>query len=93
MESPRMRYSLDRTVVINNVREGTNWVIPLFIVLLLLKVFNIVTWSWWIITSQLWGPPAIVIGIIALMLAIVAVIVLVAGVVRVVASLLQLIFK
>lgn len=28
----------------------------LFITLLLLKVFNVVDWSWWIITVPLWGP-------------------------------------
>jgi len=93
MEFSRMKYSLDRTVVINNVREGTNWIIPLFIVLLLLKVFNVVTWSWWIITAPLWGPPAIVIGIIALVLSAAAVLAMVAGIIWVFAAILQVIFK
>jgi len=88
-----MRYVPDKTVVINNVREGTNWIIPLFIVLLLLKVFNVVTWSWWIITAPLWGPPAIVIGIIALVLAAAAVLAIVAGIIWVFAAILQAIFK
>ena len=37
----------------------------IFIVLLLLKVFGVVDWSWWIITMPLWLGLAIFVAILA----------------------------
>lgn len=36
----------------------------LFIVFLVLKLTNTITWSWWWITCPLWGPFALLIGFI-----------------------------
>ena len=43
---------------------GFNLTTDLFIIFLILKLVNIITWSWWWVTSPLWIP--ILIGVIAL---------------------------
>ena len=43
---------------------GFNLTTDLFIIFLILKLVNIITWSWWWITSPLWIP--ILIGVVAL---------------------------
>ena len=43
---------------------GFNLTTDLFIIFLILKLANIITWSWWWVTSPLWIP--ILIGVIAL---------------------------
>ena len=35
----------------------------LFIVFLVLKLTNVINWSWWWVTAPLWIPSAIIIGI------------------------------
>jgi len=49
-------------------RGGIGFCGLLFIVLLLLKVGVVETvvmgWSWWVITSPLWGPLALILGIL-----------------------------
>ncbi len=37
--------------------------IATFLIFMILKLMNIITWSWWVITIPLWGP-IIFIGII-----------------------------
>jgi hypothetical protein len=39
---------------------------PLFITFLVLKLANVVDWSWWAITSPLWLPSAIFLVALAL---------------------------
>lgn len=42
---------------------------PLFILFLTLKLLNVTvvaTWSWWLVTMPLWGPAAVVLGILAI---------------------------
>lgn len=46
----------------------------LFLIFLTLKLTNYITWSWWLVTSPLWGGFA-VIGIVALLMFIFAFIV------------------
>ena len=36
----------------------------LFITFLVLKLTNVITWSWWWVTAPLWVPWAIVLGIL-----------------------------
>lgn len=37
--------------------------LTLFIVFLVLKLCNIITWSWWWITAPLWVPAIICVGL------------------------------
>jgi hypothetical protein len=37
----------------------------LFLIFLTLKLCGVITWSWWWITSPLWGPVAILLFILA----------------------------
>jgi hypothetical protein len=39
-----------------------------FVVLLLLKAWEVINVSWWIVTAPLWGPVALVVGSLLLML-------------------------
>ena len=41
----------------------------LFLVFLVLKLTEVITWSWWWVTAPLWIPPAITIGLTGLVLA------------------------
>ena len=43
---------------------GFNLTTDLFIIFLILKLANIITWNWWWVTGPLWIP--ILIGVIAL---------------------------
>lgn len=38
----------------------------IFIIFIILKLTNVITWSWWWITSPLWLPIAIGLGILFL---------------------------
>ena len=40
---------------------GTSFLNLLFLVFLVLKLTNVITWSWWWVTAPLWIPLAIVI--------------------------------
>lgn len=42
--------------------SGINLSTLLFLVFLVLKLTNVITWSWWWVTSPLWLPLAIVVG-------------------------------
>lgn len=42
--------------------EGTSLLNLLFLVFLVLKLTNVITWSWWWVTAPLWMPIAVVIG-------------------------------
>jgi hypothetical protein len=48
----------------NKTQVSINFGAPLFMILLILKLTETVSWSWWIITLPLWFPFA-VIGTIA----------------------------
>jgi hypothetical protein len=37
----------------------------LFLIFLILKLCGVITWSWWLVTSPLWGPVAILLLILA----------------------------
>jgi len=50
----------------------------LFLALKLLNVTVVATWSWWWITAPIWGPTALVLGILAIIGVGVAVIAVVA---------------
>ena len=52
--------------MVNNNKSGSGLSLSavLFIVFLVLKLTNNIDWSWWWVTSPLWIPFALVIGII-----------------------------
>ena len=52
-------------------KEGIGFFGALFLVFLVLKLTAVITLSWWWVTAPLWGPFALLIGIIALFAAIV----------------------
>ena len=39
----------------------------LFIVFLILKLTNVIDWSWWWVTAPLWGPIALAFAIIVVL--------------------------
>ena len=45
---------------------GTSFLNLLFLVFLVLKLTNVITWSWWWVTAPLWIPVAIVVGVLAI---------------------------
>ena len=51
---------------------GTSFTGLLFLVFLTLKLTNVINWSWWWVTSPLWIPIAILIGIALFGIAILA---------------------
>lgn len=50
----------------NNGSSGIGIPIVLFIVFLVLKLTDNIDWSWWWVTSPLWIPVGLVLGIIAI---------------------------
>ena len=40
----------------------------LFLVFLVLKLCEVITWSWWWVTAPLWAIPALIIGILLILL-------------------------
>lgn len=59
----------------NNNKSGSGLSLSavLFIVFLVLKLTNNIDWSWWWVTSPLWIPFALVIGIIFIVFLIVVI--------------------
>ena len=53
---------------------GTSFLNLLFLVFLVLKLTNVITWSWWWVTAPLWIPVAlvVVICVVAFVCAIIA---------------------
>lgn len=45
------------------ISSGITFPMLLFLVFLVLKLTNVITWSWWWITAPLWATPAFVISI------------------------------
>ncbi len=45
------------------VRAGTGPLFLLFLTFLVLKLTDVITWSWWWITAPLWAPLALVAAI------------------------------
>lgn len=37
------------------------------VVLVILRAFRLITWSWWIVTAPLWGPSAFLLAAFAVM--------------------------
>ena len=50
----------ERRIVINT---GITFPTLLFLVFLVLKLTNVISWSWWWVTAPLWITPAIFISI------------------------------
>jgi len=50
--------------------SGTSFSLLLFVVFLVLKLTDVVAWSWLWVTSPLWIPAAIVLTVIAVVLSI-----------------------
>lgn len=46
------------------VSVGGGLTTTLFIVFLVLKLTNVIDWSWWWVTSPLWVPLAVTLGIV-----------------------------
>ena len=49
-------------VVYTNSGSGMG---TLFLVFLVLKLTSVINWSWWWVTAPLWGPFAIIFGMLA----------------------------
>lgn len=50
----------------NTIRVSFPMMSVLFIVFLVLKLTNVITWSWWWVTAPLWMPLGLGIAILAL---------------------------
>lgn len=46
--------------------QGVSGAFLLFLVFLVLKLTNVVSWSWWIVTLPLWGGAVLGIGLFLL---------------------------
>jgi hypothetical protein len=51
----------------SNSSSGLGFGTVLFLVFLVLKLTNYIGWSWWWVTSPLWIPIVIVLGILTIM--------------------------
>ena len=51
----------------SNSSNGLGFGTVLFLVFLVLKLTNYIDWSWWWVTSPLWIPIVIVLGVLAIM--------------------------
>lgn len=45
------------------ISSGITFPMLLFLVFLVLKLTNVITWSWWWVTAPLWAPSAMVLSI------------------------------
>lgn len=36
----------------------------MFLIFLTLKLYDKIDWSWWWVTAPLWGPPALIVGVV-----------------------------
>jgi len=52
----------------NNKSTGMGLGTVLFLIFLVLKLTDTIDWSWWWVTSPLWIPVALVIGILGIVL-------------------------
>jgi len=43
-----------------------DWLIALAVIAAVLKLTGVVAWPWWVAMSPLWGPPALVGGLLLL---------------------------
>jgi hypothetical protein len=50
-----------------HVHTGIDLTGVLFIVFLILKLTNVIDWSWWWVTAPLWGPIALAFAIIVIL--------------------------
>jgi hypothetical protein len=50
-----------------HVHTGIDLTGVLFIVFLILKLTNVIDWSWWWVTAPLWGPIALSFAIIVIL--------------------------
>lgn len=55
----------EKRIIINS---GITFPMLLFLTFLVLKLTNVITWSWWWVTAPLWITPAIVLAIIFLLI-------------------------
>ena len=46
---------------------GTSFLNLLFLTFLVLKLTNVITWSWWWVTAPLWIPVALALAVIVLL--------------------------
>ena len=54
----------------------------LFLIFLVLKLTGNIAWSWWWVTAPLWGPFALVIGLVILAIIIFAIILLISAIIK-----------
>ena len=48
----------------NNYTSGLSFSSILFLVFLVLKLTNVIDWSWWLVTAPLWIPIIIFLGFV-----------------------------
>jgi hypothetical protein len=58
-------------VVVKSSGGGIGFMGVLFITFLVLRLTEVIDWSWWWVTAPLWGVPALIIGFILGIIAIV----------------------
>ena len=46
------------------IRVAPSWALVLFVVFLVLKLTEVIDWSWWWVTSPLWIPVALALAIL-----------------------------
>lgn len=67
-----MRFNRPNTIIVKKYYNKRSLSLQsiLLIMFILLKVFEVIDWSWWWVLSPLWIPPAITICVILLGIAI-----------------------
>lgn len=51
-----------------NINIGGEYMTLTFVALLVLKLCNVINWSWWWVTAPLWAPVVIFFGIMGVIL-------------------------
>jgi len=60
-------------VIVTTSSGGVGFFGALFLVFLVLKLCNVINWSWWWITSPLWVPPVALIGLVVSVFVLIAI--------------------
>jgi len=56
-----------RTQIVNvTTHVGPSFLTLLFFIFLILKLLEVINWSWWWVTAPLWGPIALILGLIVI---------------------------
>ena len=56
----------------NNTSSGVTFASLLFLLFLALKLTHVIDWSWWWITTPIWGP-FVIVAVVLIIIAVIAV--------------------